>query len=74
MKKIILNTFEKEIKKNNQSYEYLFGDDNSSDKTDEEINKLSKKLSNNKIIKYSGPGVCKSENVYKGIELSKVEI
>ena len=66
--------FEKEIKESNQSNEYLFGDDNSSDKTDEEINKLSNKLSDNKIVKYSGPGVCKSENVYKGIELSKGDI
>ena len=69
-----IKLFEKEIKENNQSYEYLFGDDNSSDKTDFEIDNLKKKLPNNKIIKYKGPGICKSENVYKGIEHSSGEI
>ena len=52
-----IKTFEKEIRENNQQNEYLFGDDNSSDKTIEEIDKLSKKLNNNKIIKYNGPGM-----------------
>jgi len=66
--------FEKEIIKSNPSNEYLFGDDNSSDKTAEEINKLSKKLENFNIIKYKGPGVCKSENVYNGIDISRGEI
>ena len=47
----------------NINYEYLFGDDKSKDETSEEINKLSEKLKNFKIIKYNGPGVCKSENV-----------
>ena len=69
-----INLFEKEIVNSDQSNEYLFGDDNSTDKTNIEIDKLSKKLVNNKIIKYIGPGVCKSENVYKGIELSIGEI
>ena len=69
-----IKTFEKEIKNNNQSYEYLFGDDNSSDNTIQEIDKLSEKLSKYKIIKYNGPGVCKSENVYKGIDLSSGDI
>ena len=69
-----IKLFEKEIQENNQSYEYLFGDDNSSDKTDFEIDNLKKKLPNNKIIKYKGPGICKSENVYKGIEHSSGEI
>ena len=59
---------------NIKTFEYLFGDDNSNDKTNEEINKLARKLSDNKIVKYSGPGVCKSDNVYKGIDLSKGEI
>ncbi len=35
---------------------------------------MSKKLINHKIIKYLGPGICKSENVYKGIENSKGDI
>ena len=69
-----INLFEKEIVNSDQSNEYLFGDDNSSDKTNNEINKLTEKLINNKIIKYSGPGICKSENVYKGIELSNGDI
>ncbi len=66
--------FEKEISQHNQSYEYLFGDDNSDDKTNDEIDKLLNKLNNNKIIKYKGPGICKSENVYKGIERSSGDI
>ena len=66
--------FEKKIMKNPQSYEYLFGDDNSSDRTDNEINKLIQNLTKYKIIKYKGPGICKSENVYKGIDLSDGDI
>ena len=66
--------FEKEITQNDKSYEYLFGDDNSSDKTIYEIDKLTKKLNDYNIIKYDGPGVCKSENVYKGIDLSSGDI
>ena len=69
-----IRSFEKEIFQNNKSYEYLFGDDNSSDKTIHEIDKLSKKLSEYKITRYDGPGVCKSENVYKGIDLSTGDI
>ena len=69
-----IKIFEKEIKENNQTIEYLFGDDNSSDKTNHEIDKLIEKLSNYKIIKYNGPGVCKSENVYNGIDLSSGDI
>ena len=69
-----IRLFEKEIINNDLSYEYLFGDDNSKDRTYEEIDKLSKKLPNNKIVKYKGPGKCKSENVYKGIEHSSGDI
>ena len=68
-----IRLFENEIK-NNQSFEYLFGDDNSTDYTYKEIDKLSKILPNNNIVKYKGPGICKSENVYKGIEYSSGEI
>tara|TARA_B100002019_G_C21150310_1_gene537890 strand:+ start:254 stop:994 length:741 start_codon:yes stop_codon:yes gene_type:complete len=60
--------FEEEILKNDRSNEYVFGDDNSIDQTNFEIDKLSKKLTDYNIIKYKGPGICKSENVYKGIE------
>ena len=69
-----IKTFEKEIRENNQQNEYLFGDDNSSDDTIQEIDKLAEKLNTNKIIKYNGPGICKSENVYKGIDLSQGDI
>ena len=66
--------FEKEISSSNSNYEFLFGDDNSTDGTGEEIDKLIKKLSKSKIIKYQGPGVCKSENVYEGIEKATGDI
>ena len=33
-----------------------------------EIENYQKKLNNYKIKKYNGPGICKSENVYEGIE------
>ena len=66
--------FEKEIKKIDSYSEFLFGDDNSTDKTLDEIEKLSKKLNDFEIIKYNGPGICKSENVYKGIDISKGDI
>ena len=69
-----IKLFEKEIAQGNKKNEYLFGNDNSEDQTDFEINKLSKKLIGYNIIKYQGPGVCKSENVYKGIENSTGEI
>ena len=69
-----IKLFEKEIAQSNKKNEYLFGNDNSEDQTDFEINKLSKKLIGYNIIKYQGPGVCKSENVYKGIENSTGEI
>ena len=69
-----IRLFEKEISSFNKSYEYLFGDDKSTDDTSGEIDKLKKKLKENKIIKYDGPGICKSENVYKGIENASGEI
>ena len=54
--------------------EFLFGDDNSSDKTIEEVKKINISDPNIQIKLYEGPGVCKSENVYKGIDISKGEI
>lgn len=63
-----IGLFEKEILNSSKMAEYFFGDDKSSDNTLNEISKLSKKLSQYKIYNYSGPGVCKSENVYRGIE------
>ena len=69
-----IKLFEKEINSLDKSYEYLFGDDNSTDDTSKEIEKLKKNLSENIIIKYDGPGICKSENVYRGIENASGEI
>ena len=69
-----IGTFEDEIRNSNNQNEYLFGDDKSEDNTIDEIIKLSKKLNNNQILKYDGPGICKSENVYKGIEYSTGDI
>jgi len=69
-----IRLFEKEIRLSNVNYEYLFGDDKSTDDTSNEIDKLKKNLNENKIIKYDGPGICKSENVYKGIESASGEI
>ena len=69
-----IKAFENEIRNSDQSNEYLFGDDNSIDETNKEIDILSNKLKDYKIIKYNGPGICKSENVYKGIEYSNGDI
>ena len=69
-----IRLFEKGISLSNRNYEYLFGNDNSTDDTSNEIDKLKKKLNENKIIKYDGPGICKSENVYKGIENASGDI
>tara|TARA_B110000977_G_scaffold125183_1_gene160299 strand:+ start:1495 stop:2904 length:1410 start_codon:yes stop_codon:yes gene_type:complete len=54
--------------------EFLFGNDNSSDNTLDEIKKLQQAIPNKEIKIYDGPGVCKSENVYKGINLASGEI
>ncbi len=69
-----IKAFENEIRNSDKSNEYLFGDDNSIDETNKEIDILSNKLKDYKITKYSGPGICKSENVYKGIEYSNGDI
>ncbi len=69
-----IRLFEKNIESSNINYEYLFGDDKSTDSTSLEIIKLSEKLKSFKIIKYDGPGKCKSENVYEGIERAKGDI
>tara|TARA_A100001011_G_C14308609_1_gene844420 strand:+ start:1198 stop:2622 length:1425 start_codon:yes stop_codon:yes gene_type:complete len=69
-----IRLFEKKIKSLNKNYEYLFGDDNSNDNTASEIDKLKKNLDLYNIVKYDGPGVCKSENVYKGIEKASGDI
>ena len=52
----------------------MFGNDASKDQTLIEIDKIKSELKNIYINSYEGPGVCKSENVYKGIEMSSGEI
>ena len=69
-----IKEFEKLITENDYTNEYLFGDDNSTDNTSNEIDNLRNKLSDYKIVKYDGPGVCKSDNVYKGIECATGDI
>jgi cellulose synthase/poly-beta-1,6-N-acetylglucosamine synthase-like glycosyltransferase len=56
--------------------QYLFGDDLSTDNTKSEIIKIMNKNDNNNIniVHYEGPGICKSENVYKGIDNAEGDI
>ena len=54
--------------------EFLFGDDKSEDDTLNKLNRLKEELSNHDIKIYNGPGICKSENVYTGIEYSTGDI
>ena len=66
--------FKNHIKSLNGKYEFLFGDDMSTDQTLVEINKIKSELKDIEISSYKGPGICKSENVYKGIEKSRGDI
>tara|TARA_B100000989_G_scaffold213913_1_gene162565 strand:- start:6992 stop:8416 length:1425 start_codon:yes stop_codon:yes gene_type:complete len=66
--------FNEKLPKNNKNYEFLFGDDNSSDNTKNEIIKLSKHQTDLNILRYDGPGICKSENVYKGIDMANGDV
>ena len=66
--------FKGNLKNLGQETEYLFGNDKSEDKTVEEIKKLESINQSCKIILYEAPGVCKSENVYRGIEESTGDI
>tara|TARA_B100001057_G_C22783128_1_gene924452 strand:+ start:195 stop:1592 length:1398 start_codon:yes stop_codon:yes gene_type:complete len=66
--------FKDHIKSLSERYEFLFGDDISTDQTLIEINKIKLELKNIDISSYKGPGICKSENVYKGIEISRGDI
>ena len=54
--------------------EYLFGDDKSSDNTRSLINSLVSNDQNIEIKSYDGPGICKSSNVYKGIEYATGDV
>ena len=66
--------FKNYIKSYSEKYEFLFGDDVSTDQTLVEINKIKLELKGIDISSYTGPGICKSENVYKGIEISRGDI
>ena len=65
---------EKEILKTSSKIEFLFGNDKSTDSTKEKLILLKKKLKNRDIKIYNGPGICKSKNVYKGIDQAKGDI
>ena len=55
--------------------EFLFGDDKSNDNTKKNIKILKKEIKDkHDIIEYDGPGICKSKNVYKGIDLAKGDL
>ena len=72
-----IQLFYKEIQsiKSNKKIEFIFGNDKSEDNTKQNIELLKKKIGNkHQIIRYQGPGICKSKNVYKGIDLAKGEI
>tara|TARA_Y100000590_G_C15707033_1_gene1009008 strand:+ start:233 stop:1654 length:1422 start_codon:yes stop_codon:yes gene_type:complete len=56
------------IPKMGKKVQVLFGDDKSTDNTRNEIKKYVKKSENFEIDLYDGPGLCKSENVYKGFD------
>lgn len=65
--------FKNKLKNFGKETEFLFGDDNSRDNTLQEIKKL--KAGPGYTIKdYNGGGICKSNNVYTGIELAKGDI
>mgnify|MGYP003706034075 CR=1 FL=1 len=64
----------KEILKTDKKIEFLFGNDKSTDKTKDQLILLKKNLRNHKIKIYEGPGISKSKNVYKGIDLASSEI
>jgi len=69
-----IKLFREKIAQSTINTEFIFGDDNSSDKTGQEIDKLIQEFGEKKIIKYDGPGICKSENVYRGISKSSGDI
>jgi hypothetical protein len=56
--------------------QYLFGNDLSTDNTKSEIIKIMNKNDNNNIniVHYESSGICKSENVYKGIDNAEGDI
>tara|TARA_Y100000389_G_C17458292_1_gene519744 strand:- start:917 stop:2320 length:1404 start_codon:yes stop_codon:yes gene_type:complete len=66
--------FRKELLNIDKNIEFLFGDDKSTDSTKKQLILLKRSLKKNKIKIYEGPGICKSKNVYKGIDLASGEI
>ena len=66
--------FKNQLTDQNENYEFLFGDDNSSDHTKAEITKIKNEFKGKQIKLYEGPGICKAENVYKGVELANGEV
>ena len=69
-----IKIFEEKIKNLNINAEFLFGDDKSNDDTLKELKNLQNNLPKKNIKIYNGPGICKSENVYEGIEKASGEI
>lgn len=71
-----IRLFQNVVTQFDDNVEFLFGDDNSEDKTKDEIYSLIKNQAKNRarIKFYEGPGICKSENVYKGIHYASNEI
>ena len=69
--------FKKEISSINTNIkiEFLFGDDKSDDNTKKNIKILKSEIGNKyRVIQYDGPGVCKSKNVYKGIDIANGDL
>ena len=71
-----IRLFQNVVTQFDDNVEFLFGDDNSEDKTKDEIYSLIKNQAKDRarIKFYEGPGICKSENVYKGIHYASNEI
>lgn len=66
--------FKNHLKNQKENYEFLFGDDKSSDLTKGEITRIKNELKNKHIKLYEGPGICKAENVYKGVEFANGDV
>ena len=69
-----ISSIVKSVRKIGLSTEILFGDDRSVDNTKREIKKNLIETKDIKIRYYEGPGVSKSENVYKGFNLATGDI
>ena len=74
MRKKIFLFLKTQLTDHKQNYAFLFRDDNSSDHTKAEITKIKNEFKSKQIKLYEGPGICKAENVYKGVELANGEV